>query len=84
MGLDGPREVKEHPWLKTYPWSKLHNKELESPFIPTDSDFIMKDVGDKKGNNWEDENDEILKQNAVLLRRNSVQGNLIFLGVLFA
>jgi len=34
LGLDGPNEVKSHPWLKTYPWNKLQNKELESPFIP--------------------------------------------------
>ena len=34
LGLDGPNEVKSHPWLKNYPWSKLYNKELEPPFIP--------------------------------------------------
>jgi len=27
--------------------------------------------------NWEDENDEVVRQNALLLRRNSVQSNNI-------
>jgi len=35
LGLDGPKEVKEHPWLKDYPWSKMAKKELLSPFIPS-------------------------------------------------
>jgi len=33
LGLDGPKEVKEHPWLKDYPWQKLYNKELDPPFV---------------------------------------------------
>ena len=27
-------------------------------------------------NNFDDENSEVMKQNAILLRRNSIQGNL--------
>ena len=34
LGLDGPQEVKGHPWLKDFPWTKLYNKELESPYMP--------------------------------------------------
>lgn len=34
LGVNGPEEVKNHPWLKDFPWSKLFNKEMEPPFIP--------------------------------------------------
>ena len=34
LGLDGPAEVKNHPWLKTFPWKKLESKELGAPYIP--------------------------------------------------
>jgi len=34
LGLEGPAEVKSHPWLRNFPWEKLYNKELEAPFIP--------------------------------------------------
>ena len=34
LGLEGPSEVKNHPWLKNFPWDKLYNKEIEAPYIP--------------------------------------------------
>lgn len=34
LGLNGPQEVKEHPWIKSYPWDKLINKQLEAPYVP--------------------------------------------------
>ncbi|KRX10940.1 Protein kinase-like domain [Pseudocohnilembus persalinus] len=34
LGINGPYEVRNHPWIKNYPWQKLHNKELLAPFIP--------------------------------------------------
>lgn len=35
LGLNGPEEVKAHPWLKDFPWNKLLNRDLEPPFIPS-------------------------------------------------
>ncbi len=32
--MRGAAEVKEHPWLKYYPWKELYEKTLEAPFIP--------------------------------------------------
>jgi len=26
LGINGPDEVKSHPWLRTFPWEKLANK----------------------------------------------------------
>lgn len=34
LGLRGAQEVKDHVWLKYYPWKDLYDKKLESPFIP--------------------------------------------------
>lgn len=34
LGLNGPEEVKNHPWLKDFPWNKLMNREFEPPFLP--------------------------------------------------
>lgn len=34
LGLNGPMEVKGHPWIKDFPWKKLLEKELDAPFIP--------------------------------------------------
>ena len=31
---NGIIELKEHEWLKYYPWKELENKELPAPFIP--------------------------------------------------
>jgi serine/threonine protein kinase len=31
---DGIAEIKDHPWLRKYPWKKLITKELKSPFLP--------------------------------------------------
>ena len=34
LGLRGAVEIKDHAWLKYYPWKDLYDKKLESPFIP--------------------------------------------------
>lgn len=35
LGINGPEEVKSHPWLKTFPFSKLMKRELQAPYIPS-------------------------------------------------
>jgi len=34
LGTKGPEEVKEHPWIKDFPFDKLLLKEMVAPFIP--------------------------------------------------
>ena len=34
LGYKGIWELKQHRWMKFFPWDKLRNKELEAPFIP--------------------------------------------------
>lgn len=70
LGLNGPVEVKAHPWMKDYPWEKLINKELEPPFIPSQDE----DNFDRRQQiTQEVTNPDVAKQNALMLRRNSVQ-----------
>ena len=38
LGYNGIKEVKEHPWIKYYPWEMILNKTLPSPFIPQNKD----------------------------------------------
>ena len=40
--LKGIKELKEHPWLKFYPWKELSNKTLPAPFIPEKIDNFDK------------------------------------------
>ena len=35
LGRDGANEVKQHPWLKGFPWDKLVRKEISAPFLPS-------------------------------------------------
>ena len=40
--IKGIKELKEHPWLKYYPWKDLSNKVLPAPFIPEKIDNFDK------------------------------------------
>ena len=42
LGLKGAAEVKDHPWLKYYPWKELYDKKLDAPFIPKIGDNFDK------------------------------------------
>ena len=53
LGYTGILEIKEHPWLKYYPWKDLFEKNLESPFLPKNQDNFDKkycEGPDKIGN----------------------------------
>ena len=40
--INGVQELKEHQWLKYYPWDELENKVLPAPFIPEQIDNFDK------------------------------------------
>jgi hypothetical protein len=53
LGYNGMNEIKEHPWLKYYPWKDLYDKKLEAPFMPKSLDNFDKrycEGPDKIGN----------------------------------
>jgi len=70
LGLNGPAEIKSHPWIKDYPWEKLANRELDPPFVPNEDD---ENFDRRQQVTQENTNPDVAKQNALLLRRNSVQ-----------
>jgi hypothetical protein len=41
LGVNGPEEVKSHPWLADVDWDKLQGRLVEPPFIPKVLLFIF-------------------------------------------
>ncbi|KAM3141634.1 hypothetical protein pb186bvf_006239 [Paramecium bursaria] len=70
LGFSGSHELRQHSWFKNFPWNKLLNKELKSPYLPNQAE----DNFDARQISIEDEeNNELIQQNALQLRRNSIQ-----------
>ncbi|CDW85841.1 protein kinase domain containing protein [Stylonychia lemnae] len=70
LGLNGPNEVKNHPWLKSYPWQDLSQNFLKAPFIPANKDNF--DAANSNSE-WKDQDEEGMQKSMILLRRDSVQ-----------
>ena len=52
LGTNGSKEVKEHVWLREFPWQQLFDKTLKSPYLPEQGDnFDSRQVL----NNWKDQ-----------------------------
>lgn len=52
LGFNGDLEVKQHKWLKNFPWDELLSKTINSPFVPKKKDNFDKthcDECDKVG-----------------------------------
>lgn len=73
LGLDGPAEVKGHPWFKDFPWTKLNDKTLDPPYMPNPNEDNFDFRQTMNNDQWKETNPDVQKQNAILLRRNSVQ-----------
>lgn len=68
LGAKGAQEVKDHVWLKYYPWKDLYEKKLESSFVPRIGDnFDSKycNAPDKININTQEKYDQYLKDEAV-------------------
>ena len=72
LGLNGPNEVKQHVWLKDFDWKALLEKRFPAPFTPPNKDDNFDQKQANGPDHWKEENAEQLKQNALLLRRNSI------------
>ena len=64
--------MKNHPWLKDFPWEALRNQTLQSPLIIShvidNFDLI------NSQSEWKDEDNDKMDQCLKLLRRDSIQG----------
>lgn len=81
LGYNGPTEVKNHPWLADFPWEDLYNRKLKPKFVPKvkhqnsnllqnkEDNFDAKNINEE----WKDQDSDKMKENTLLLRRNSVQ-----------
>ncbi len=41
LGVNGPAEVKGHPWLRGFDWKSLMEKKMKAPFAPAVPCFAM-------------------------------------------
>ncbi|CAD8210202.1 unnamed protein product [Paramecium octaurelia] len=59
-------DVKNHPWIRDYPWDKLINKVIQAPYVPLNNDNF--DVSQIQ---YEDqENQQIINQTGFLISQN--------------
>ena len=72
LGSTSSQELKLHPWLFSFPWSKLVSKHLEAPFIPPTQDNFDLSVQSQK-DAWSENNQESLQQSALQLKQACVQ-----------
>ena len=51
LGFEGSDEVKNHPWLRDFPWNDLYERRVRAPFIPPMEDnFDQKNISEE----WKD------------------------------
>ena len=69
LGLNGNAEVKAHSWFKDFNWQALLDRKVPAPFVPAvnEDNFDLKHVNN---NDWKDA--DAVKENQLLLRRDSV------------
>ena len=69
LGVNGPSEIKAHPWLRGFPWDKLAKKQIEPPFRPNTKNVFeyAKNISE------EDTNPDVNLENQMMLRKKDVQ-----------
>ena len=73
LGLNGPEEVKSHIWLKDTDWNEIIEKRVKSPYIPNADNDNFDAIQANGIDKWNEENQELLKENTLMLRKTSVQ-----------
>ena len=64
LGLNGPSEVKAHPWFADFDWDALQERRMEAPFIPEQVDNFDEKVSN---DGWNDEESDKMKEAQLLL-----------------
>ena len=72
LGVNGPQEVKTHPWLQSFPWEKLQAKELQAPFRPSSTEDNF-DARHHFNDPWKDADSEAMRQGLTMLRQLETQ-----------
>ena len=66
LGYRNIKELKEHPWIKYYPWNLIKDKKLPAPFIPENKDNFDKrycENSEKRGEETDIRYMEIIEKN---------------------
>lgn len=70
LGVNGPSEVKSHPWFHNFDWDSVLNKTAVAPFIPpNEENFDFKYANES----WKDENSDLMKQQSELIKQPTIQ-----------
>ena len=72
LGANGASEVKNHVWLRDFPWQKLYEKQLDPPYVPPHEENFA-DKRQLANDPWMAANINTYKENYLLLRQDSVQ-----------
>jgi serine/threonine protein kinase len=62
LGAGGAQELKNHAWLRDFPWQKLFEKSLKAPYIPT----VGENFDQRNRVNWQDDDFDSLAVNSSL------------------
>ena len=67
---NGATDIKNHPWLRNFPWKDLNEKKLKAPFVPLNEDnFDQRNINEE----WRDVEDDDFIENEQSLQRQSIQ-----------
>lgn len=58
--VEGAQELKNHPWLRSFPWEDLEQKKLLSPFCI--SEFDNFDISNIEAE-WDDLDNDLFQDN---------------------
>lgn len=70
LGLNGPAEVKAHPWFADFDWDALQKKSIVSPFKLEKQDNFDEKVSN---DGWNDEGSDKMKEASKLMEEDQVQ-----------
>lgn len=73
LGLNGPEEVKNHPWFRGNDWNSIRNKTAVSPYIPNEDEDNFDAKYQNDNDPWKDADSEGIKQSSLLLQNHSTQ-----------
>ena len=73
MGMNGPEEVKQHPWIKEVNWGRLRDKTLIAPYVPSEDQEHFDDRLRSDNDPWKDADSEEIKQSTVMLQDKGTQ-----------
>jgi serine/threonine protein kinase len=73
LGLNGPEEVKSHPWIIGLDWKKIKNKSFQPSYVPNHEEDNFDERLNMDNDPWKDADSDALKESTLLLQNSSAQ-----------